>query len=554
MSVTFRLAEDGRRVLVRAPYSQILVHRARNVPGRVWNPDTKEWSFPTIKDVLLMVCDVYGVLPEMLPHDIKEILDFQGYSPPVQEVPNMGAIEGHAWLTTPYDHQKVNLARLMQFKRWLIADEQGCGKSMVVANRIFRLLLENYNNRVLILCPKSVVSVWEAELMKHAGLSCDIIEGKPQHQRALLGGHRNIKVANYEKLLHSFNDFQKNIFHCLVLDECHRAKNFTTQTSKAVRVLSKQANYVWALSGTPAPNGLEDWLGVLEAVAPGLLPCKGARGETTKGAFEERYCLKEANPNGGFRIAGYRNVHELHGYVASLTSRYTKAQCLDLPPKVYSARRVHLAGEQARIYKDLKRDAVARIKGQKKEGVLTVRNILTESLRLLQVAGGFVPTDEGVLCELDEKAKWPALQEVLEEIGDRQVVIWCKFVAEARWLAEKLKAIGEVGLLIGASTETERRNIIDDFQHGNLRFFIGTSAGGTGITLHAADTEIFYSRDYNLGNYLQMTDRLHRIGQTRSVSIIKLIAENTVDVSVDDKLERKAELQEMLLQSPKEYL
>jgi len=468
----------------------------------------------------------------------------------------MSLIEEHAFLTPPFEHQRVNLARLIQFDRWLIADEQGAGKTFVAANRIFRLLLENWDRKILILCPKSVVGVWKEQLMIHAGLPCDIVDGTPIRQRQILGGGCKIKVANYEKLLHSLDDFMKVQFDAIIGDEIHRCKNFTAQTSKAFRKLSSQAAWCWGLSGTPAPNSLEDWLGVLEAISPGILPCKGARGEATKTEFQARYCLKEQLGGGGpFVVTGYRNVAELHTYVASITSRYTKAECLDLPPKVFSSRLVKLEGEQGRVYKQLKKDAVARIKGLKAEGILTVRNILTESLRLLQVVGGFVPTDDGVVQELPEKAKWGALQEVLEEIGDKQVVVWCQFRPEVDWLATKLGEYGAVVTLTGGTRSAARAAVVKRFQDGDARFFIGTTAaGGTGITLHASDTEIYYSRDYNLGSFLQSQDRIHRIGQKRSVSVINLIAAGTVDVSVDAKLDAKEDMMNMLLQSPEEYL
>ncbi len=546
---------DGSRVVVKSRYSAILVDRFKMIPGRHYNPEEKAWDFPAVKDVLLMVTDACGLLPEMLPAEIKQIMVDGGYTGPKQPPVDMSLVEGHEFLTPPFEHQRVELARLLQHDRWLCASEQGTGKSFVICNRIFRLLLENYGRKILILCPKSVVGVWKDELMKHAGLLCDVIDGKPIGQRQQLGGGRNIKIANYEKLLHSIDDYLKVGFDAIIADEVHRCKNHSSQTSKAVRKLSGQAKWVWGLSGTPAPNSLDDWLGVLETISPGILPCKGARGEATKTEFQSRYCLKEQlGGSGPFVVTGYRNVAELHGYVASITSRYTKDECLDLPPKVYSSRLVALQGEQARVYRELKKDACATLKELGRQGILTVKNILSESLRLLQVVGGFVPDDAGVLHELPEKAKWTALQEVLEEIGDRQVVIWCKFLPEVRFLAGKLAQIGEVGSIVGETDADERRDVIDAFQKGGLRFFLGTSAGGTGITLHAADTEIFYSRDYNLGNYLQQTDRLHRIGQKRTVSVVKLIASRTVDETVDSKLDAKGDLMEMLLQKPEEYL
>jgi SNF2 family DNA or RNA helicase len=242
--------------------------------------------------------------------------------------------------------------------------------------------------------------------------------------------------------------------------------------------------------------------------------------------------------------------------VASVTSRYTKDECLDLPPKVYSSRTVRLEGEQARVYKELKKDAVARLKGLKKEGTLSVRNILTESLRLLQVVGGFVPDDDGTMHEFKTKAKNSLLSDVVDEIGQRRCVVWCVFREEVEWLRKRLGSKdGDVLTLTGDTPAAERAENVRRFQRGDAQYFVGTAAaGGTGITLHAADTEIFYSRDYNLVNFLQASDRCHRIGQQNTVSIIKFIAANTVDVKIDETLDRKQDLMTMLLQRPEDYL
>ena len=530
MKVEITLMEKGR-LKVRSPYSPLLVDRFRIMPGARYDASDRSWSFPAVKDVALMVCDACGLLPSMLPSEIREAIDYRQVA---QAPPDMRLLDGHEFLTKPYEHQRVGLARLLGKSRWLIADEQGAGKTFVVCNRLKHSYKPyGLSPCTLIVCPKSVLSVWEHELMQHAGLRAE---------------DANILVTNYEKVRAHIDFYRATPWQIIVIDEIHRLKNFTSQTSKAVRKLTARAKYVWGLSGTPAPNGLEDWLGVLSAIDPTLLPVD------TKTGFEARYCLKSRmGPDGPFVISGYRNVEELHNYVQSITSRVTKAEALDLPPKVFSTRTVALEGETARIYRDLKKDAVARVQGMQAEGTLTVRNVLTESMRLLQVVGGFVPDDDGTMHELKDKPKLEALADVLDEY-DGQAVIWCCFLEEVKWLARWLEAnYGETVTMTGDLMQSERAMNISLFQAGRRKYLVGTPAtGGAGITLHAADLEVYYSRNYNLAEYLQSIDRLHRIGQVRTVNIVKLIAMGTVDVKVDDALERKASLQEMLLMKPEE--
>jgi SNF2 family DNA or RNA helicase len=335
----------------------------------------------------------------------------------------------------------------------------------------------------------------------------------------------------------------------VILDEVHRLKGFTGKTSRTVRRITAACPRVWALSGTPAPNGLQDWLGVLAALGPDVIPCR------TKTDFEARYCVRgRLGGDGPWVITGYRNVHELHRYAAAVTHRHTKAQCLDLPPKVFSTRSVALGEEQGRVYRELKNAAVARLAKAKADSTLTVRNVLSESLRLLQVVGGFVPDDAGRVHRIDAvPAKRGALDEVLEECG-RPVVVWAAFKDEVAHLAAHLGRQGRVVTLTGDTPAPDRAKAVADFQNGRADFFIGTSAGGTAITLTAADTEIFYSRTWNLADYLQAVDRLHRVGQSRTVNVVHLVCRGTVDEKVEEALRRKADLMTMLVEYGPETL
>lgn len=549
MNATLTIVKD--RLHVRTPYAASLVQRFRTIPtARFHGEDAPEcvrktWSFALAPDVIFMLCDVLGLLPQMLPEEIKKHAPkttVTGARPV-----DLSVLDGHRFLTTPYEHQRVNTARCMQEDRWLFADEQGCGKTHPVCN-----ILKNRTRPCLILCPKSVISGWIKQLAEHAAVVGQPIEGAGEQRIALLRhSPNNVKVANYEALLSLKDAFLAINWHTVVLDEIHKCKSFTGQIARIVRKLSEKASCVYGLSGTPAPNGLEDWLGVLSAIKPDLLPVD------TKTAFEARYCVKEKLKDANvFKIVAYRNVQELHGYVSSICSRVTKEECLDLPPKIFSTRTVKLEGDQAKAYRDVKRDAVARILTARSEGTLTVHNVITEGLRLLQIVGGFVPTDDGKIHELDTKGKVIALMDLLDEIGQKQVVIWCCFKEEIRYLLKILRNRNgeDPAILTGDQTGKERAEAIERFRSGSVQYFMGTpSAGGTGVNgLEVADTEAYHSRNYNLADYLQSIDRLHRIGSKSTVSVVKMIALGTVDEKIDRRLDDKADLQSMLLQKPEE--
>ncbi len=541
------------RLVVQSAYNPVFVERFRQIEGRKFNGDDKTWTFPLSVEAVNALCDVTGTLPWMLDSEITDFMReaTQGdASVPRAKPVDLSLIEGHTFLTEPFQHQRVNLARLIGNQRWLIADEMGTGKSKPIADRLAKHERDHgmeYPN-VLILCPKSVVSGWVEQLMQHGSLFAEIIQGNAKNRLESLNTPRGIKIANYELLLHS--DLTVIHWDVVILDELHRVKNFTAQTSKVVRKLTSQARYVWGLSGTPAPNGMEDWFGVLSAVDPNLLPVK------TKTAFEARYCVKREIQPGVWKVAGYKNVQELHGFIQSITSRVTKAEVLDLPPKTYTARRVTLDGEQARVYKELKKSAVATLKTLKASGELSIRNVLTEGLRLLQVVGGHLNADDGAIIEFDHKAKLSALAEVLDELGDKQAVIWCCFVPEVHMLRKWLEEKGyTVATLTGELSVTERTGNLEAFKARERQLFVGTAAaGGTGINqLIGADTCIYYSRNFSLTEYLQSQDRCHRIGTVSPVTIIKLIASGTIDDKIDQALDQKKDMLESMLHRPEDY-
>lgn len=552
MKCKIEILNDCLKVVVA--YSPIVVERFRAVPGAKPHFDQGKfqfWTFPIMPDTVLMVTDICGVLPWMLEPDVRKVIEEHTKKPDARPAADLSLINGHSFKTTPYDHQRANLARTIAERRWLFADEQGTGKSMPLCNRI-KMLLDAGDAKILIICPRSVIPGWRDQLREHAGLECVLVTGSKGQKAKRLAERCAIKVASYETILAAQDDFAAIAWDAIVCDEIQKIKNFTAKSSKVIQDLSTRVKYFWGLSGTPFPNGLEDCLGVIAAVKPGHLKA------TTKTAFDARYTFKaRVGEDGPFKIAGYRNVDELHGYIAAITSRVTKAEALDLPPKVISARYAELEGEQARVYRELKKDAVATIKSLKASGELTVRNILTEQLRLLQVVGGFVPDDSGVVHELPVKCKLSAIRDVIDEVGDKQVVLWAAFVAEVDFLAKWLEQEygGKSVVLTGGVGDADRKTNVEAFTRGDARWFVGTAgAGGVGINgLQVCDTEIYYSRNFRMDFWKQSQDRCHRIGsKADKVSIIKLICENTVDVRVDDRLEEKDAMQEMMLTNPEE--
>jgi SNF2 family DNA or RNA helicase len=216
-------------------------------------------------------------------------------------------------------------------------------------------------------------------------------------------------------------------------------------------------------------------------------------------------------------------------------------QCLDIPPKIYEQRKVQLTGKQKEIYNRLRQHAITILN----DSTVSFNNQLTEILRLHQVTNGFVKNDDGVVEEFNNP-KLDELMTVLEEINGK-AIIWANYIHNIEQIAEAIrKEYGKdsVVTMYGATDVEDRKNVVDLFQNDpNTKFFIGNpTVGGYGLTLHAASYVIYFSNNYNLEVRLQSEDRAHRIGQTKNVLYIDIIAEDTVDEKIVSALDKKLSL------------
>jgi len=543
---TLTLAAGRLHVAFR--YDALLVQAVKAIDHRArFHGDSKTWSFPAEGYIAERLLELFGLNRDDQAGDVLNLL------PPsrvLRKRADLGLVAEHVWLYPPYRHQLEGLAELIENPAWLLAHDMGTGKSAIVCNRLRHGFARDEIHSTLILCPKSVMPTWQRELRKHADYESWILDGDKLAKKMTLDTSRGrLCIINYDALLTFEEELAKWKWDCIVGDEIQNCKNATAKRSRAARRLAANCRFRYALSGTPAPNGPLDWFGVLLF----LDPSGKLAGTTYKTVFESRYAIYRQLDGGGRMVIGYRDLDDLHSRIASCSSRVRKEQCLDLPPKVFETRTCDLSPEARRVYNELRKDAVTRLKKLQVESQLTATNVLTETLRLLQIAGGWVPDDAGKVHGLDPNAKLDMLGDVLEEVGEQPIVIWCSFRAECAAVAELLANAGrQVRVLTGDTSTAERASAVADFREGRADAFIAmVQAGGTGIDglQEKCCLEIFYSKTYNLSHVLQATDRLHRVGQRKSVTVISLVAAGTVDEKVAQALEAKEGIQEALMRS-----
>jgi SNF2 family DNA or RNA helicase len=267
-------------------------------------------------------------------------------------------------------------------------------------------------------------------------------------------------------------------------------------------------------------------------------------------AFQARYAVvveRQLASHSFKQIVGYRRLDELKEKLDRFSFRVKKEECLDLPDKLYVKREVDLTDEQVKAYNDMKAVAMALIDG----GMVSTVNALTQLMRLHQIVCGHVKLDDGTIKELPNK-RIDELMAIVEET-DGKMIIWANYrhdIEAIKLALQKEYGMNSVATYFGDTEAEERQRIVNRFQDMNdeLRFFVGNpSTGGYGLTLTAAATMVYYSNSFDLEKRLQSEDRAHRIGQTKNVTYIDLIAPGTVDEKIVKALRNKIDIATQVL-------
>lgn len=439
----------------------------------------------------------------------------------------------------PYQERAV---KFLQFRKGCagLFQEMGTGKTRVALTYCQREQLD----RVLIVAPISVASVWEQEIRK---LGMDVIavnltSGSVVQRRQMIDfwkeqQHYDAKpvyiIVNYESfwrmpLRQAIQLWRPEM---IILDEAHRIKGRTTKQAKFAHALVAVTTHRLALTGTPVTNGLQDLFSVYKFIDPSVFGTRYAD-------FESRYIIKGGFQ--GYSITGYRDTEVVAEKVRETAFQISKAEALELPDKTDVILPVKLDPKTRSKYMEVKKNAVAQIEGVDEngkpvKGVVLARIVLSTVLRLQQITNGFVGTDLGnIIVISDEKLR--ACKELVEDAlaDNHQVVVFCRFLKDIERLSTVLPRSDTI---FGAIPQPERAARVEAFQRGDIRVLIcQIQVASLGIDLTAADIGIFYSTGFSLTDWLQSRDRIHRHGQTKKVTYYTLEAENTVDQKVRQAL------------------
>lgn len=439
--------------------------------------------------------------------------------------------------------------------------EMGCGKTLTaiaIAGAGYQM---GKVERLLIVAPTSVVAVWPKELQEYAKFkyTCKTLLGEKKQRLKQIDDlikfpFKALKVAviNYEstwrpEILEKLKEFDADM---VIADESQRIKTYDAAQSKAMHELGDQARYKLILSGTPVQTAAIDIWSQYRFLDKTVFGDNFFK-------FRGRYAIMGGY--GNKKIVGYKDLEGLIKKEHSIAFRVTKDEALDLPEQTFETRKIQFNQKEKNLYERIKKDSYAELDGG---GHITATTVLTRLLRLQQLAGGFLVQDDAQKPQLVSKAKLDALADIIEDyvIGSgKKLVIFARFIAEVKAIMELAgkvlpKELKQVAIY-GDIKKEDRGGIVKQFQEDpNTVLFIGQiDTAGTGITLTAADTCVYYSKNFNYATYSQSLSRIHRIGQRNCCTYIDLEIEGTIDELISKALSRKEDMAKTVVDNWRDF-
>ena len=458
--------------------------------------------------------------------------------------------------TVPYAHQLTALEKSWEKEVYAYFMEMGTGKSKVLIDNISMLYDKGKINGALIIAPKGVYQNWyNSEIPTHL---VDHIDKKMVLWQAMInktqarkldtlfktGEELHILIMNVEAFSTKKGvDFAHKFLSChnalIAIDESTTIKNPGAKRTKNILGLAKHSKYRRILTGSPVTKSPLDLYTQCYFLSPWLLD------HSSFYTFKNRYAVMRTANFGGRSVqivVGYRNLGELSEKLKNFSYRVLKDDCLDLPKKTFMKRIVQLSDEQKKVYSQMKQTALAFLNGK----AATTATVMTQLMRLHQRTCGHFTSDDGTTQVLKNN-RIEELIDLLHEVHGK-VVIWAHYRHDIETIVEHIKKEFNTGVdncvmtYYGNTSVEDRQKAIKEIQNPDspVRFLVGTpQTGGYGITLTAASTMIYYSNGYDLEKRQQSEARIDRIGQTKPMTYVDIIAEDTVDERIVKALRKK---------------
>ncbi len=447
------------------------------------------------------------------------------------------------------DYQQVGFDWAMRLAHWgagaCLADDMGLGKTL---QALSVLLARAPNGPALVIAPTSVCHNWQQEALTFAPtlnirLFADAVTSDQRSELLASLQAFDCVIISYGLLQRMSEKLQEVKWHTIVADEAQALKNPLTKRSKAAFAL--KGDFKMITTGTPIENDLTELWSLFRFINPGLLG--------NLKAFGKRFALPIANARED-KLKAHAANKALKAMIQPFILRRMKTQVLtELPPRTNINIQVNMSEKEEAFYEALRLNAIENISqgvaqgNQSNAGEQRIR-MLAELVKLRQACCH----SKLVLAESTiPSAKLAALEELLVELrlNNHKALIFSQFVGHLQLIKQHIESLGfSYQYLDGSTPQKERQKRVNAFQAGDGDLFlISLKAGGSGLNLTAADYVIHMDPWWNPAVEEQASDRAHRIGQTRPVTIYRLITANTIEEKIVSLHQHKRDIAENLL-------
>jgi SNF2 family DNA or RNA helicase len=433
-------------------------------------------------------------------------------------------------------YQNTGVAWLLHLFRnqlgGILADEMGLGKTLQALAFLSALRQEKgISNTSLVVCPATLLENWKREAERFCPeLSTYIHHGSNRTEDGKVLGKHDLIITSYGTLVRDLELFEPIPFLCVIGDEAQHLKNRKTNNAQAMSSLSSEGRVL--LTGTPIENSVSDLLSLLEFLLPGSRPSLPPSSRGDERIWHEQRILKESAPY--------------------LLRRSKKEVAPELPEKIEQILYVDLTEEQQECYTNVRQSAETELSkladSGASEGSMRMKT-LTQLLRLRQTCCD--PRLINPEFPPDQSAKLNAFRELLYTCleGGHRMLVFSQFVQVLQLLKAELEAAGLSFCYLDGSSK-DRMAQVDRFQDDDTVpvFLISLKAGGTGLNLTGADVVVHFDPWWNPAAEAQASDRAHRIGQDKQVTVYKLITSGTVEENVLQLQQGKRKLLEQVFE------
>ncbi len=590
MSVNVELNALGNAIIINAEwrYKEL----CKSLPGAKWDTKEQHWHVPVSWASCLALRSTFKtdlvIGPRLTDWATNELTNRITPANTLRDLETLEDLSN----TDLFPHQRAGVAFLKAARRALLADEPGLGKT-AQAIRALKALQDSGDQvfPALIVCPNTLKKNWKREFAKWwPDVDVQVIKGSATQRRKQFEQPSQVFVINWESLrAHSRlagygsvalsrcqdcgghdekisenrcevhpRELNQIDFKAVIADEIHRSKEPKSKQTRALWAATGDADFRFALTGTPIANDVLDLWSILHWLSPDEWP--------SKTRWVDRMVNTMLNAFGGMMVLGVKPHMEQEFYAAinPRMRRMLKKKVLPwLPEMMFERRDIEMSTKQKKAYEQMRDMMIAELENGE---ALTAPSALTQTIRLLQFASSYAEmsvneeTGEARVVLAEPSCKVDALMDDIKsgDFGNDSVAV----CAVSRQLIELLSAELtkekiEHGLITGAQNEDERQQAIDDFQSGKIKWILFTAqAGGVGVTLTAARRLVMLQRPWSLVDHRQALDRVHRIGSEihDSVIITDYVTEGSIEERVIQVLETKADNFEQIVRDKDKLL